>query len=136
MVIRKLPKVLDFTHKMNICISYGAIASITKDNGSRQYDASVTMNTSSLDFTAVQNMAVYLSTNMKYDLDDYNCTDYALQVFNSVRNNPLVVPDWVVQSSGTNYGTIPNGVYKLLNGMQDTNVTMGTTTSPSSTPCK
>jgi hypothetical protein len=52
-------------------------------------------------------------------LNDYNCTDYAVGVFNQVMpfNNQLNVPDHIWMT-GVNYKTTPNSLYKTLKQMK------------------
>lgn len=89
------------------------------DNSGHEYNASLTMNNvSEANFNAAKSTALSKSTN-QYDLNDYNCTDYALDVFNAGRtNNKITLSDWLINSpAGTppyyyppttlNYGTIP-----------------------------
>ncbi|MGN6490986.1 MAG: hypothetical protein ACTHLE_03240 [Agriterribacter sp.] len=99
------------------------------DNKGHEYNASLTMpNISEASFNAAKNTALTKAAS-QYDLNDYNCTDYALDVINAARTNKLVVTDWLVEgpagsppyyypSITFNYGTVPNGLYKLLNQMK------------------
>ena len=72
-------------------------------------------NISQADFQTLENIAETLANSMKYDLNDYNCTNYALDVFNSIEplNSQIVVPDWIGPYTGINYGTTPNGLWKV-----------------------
>jgi hypothetical protein len=53
------------------------------DNGGRRYDASITKQLTEREFEAVKNKAIELSKK-KYNLNKYNCYDYAVEVFNSI----------------------------------------------------
>ena len=89
------------------------------NNGGHEYNASITMtNVSLIDFNAAMNLALSNST-LLYDLNDYNCTDYAVGVFNQVMpfNNQLNVPDHIT-GFGVNYKTTPNSLYKTLKQMK------------------
>jgi hypothetical protein len=99
-----------------------AIDSKLVDDGGHEYNASMEMtNISALDFQTLQNYAINKGTTLKYDLNDYNCTDYALEVFNSIRSTPLVVPDQITGGTGgNNWGTTPNGLYNVLNNLSAT----------------
>jgi hypothetical protein len=118
----------------NLSISMQAIASKTKDNGGRGYDASMTMNNiSAEDFQKAQNMAIFLS-NVPYDLNEFNCTNYALGIFNSIRDNPITVPDW--NEYNNNWGATPVGLFKVLSSMQsDGNIKIGASVSAPSQKC-
>lgn len=122
------------------------------DNKAHEYNASLTMtNISEASFNAAKNTALTKAVK-QYDLNDYNCTDYALDVMNAARTNKLNVSDWLVEGpAGTppyyypsitfNYGTVPNGLYKLLNQMklnaiEYDNIKIGTFSDASSKgPC-
>ena len=62
------------------------------------------------------------NSQLFYDLNDYNCTNYALDIINSIRPTPLVVPDDVVNLPITptgpfvtcNYHQTPNSLYRVL----------------------
>jgi hypothetical protein len=119
------------------------VQSKIKDDGveSHEYDASFTLpNISQLDFQTVENMAINLAGSQEYSLYNYNCTDYALQVFNSILvNNPITVPDWIGSFTGINFGTTPNGLYNTLVGMKtfapgvnNPNVSVGPKYAPAS----
>lgn len=80
-------------------------------------------NISVLDFNTVKNMAQNLENSMLYDLNDFNCTNYGLEVFNSIRpNNPVVVPKTInVLMNIVDYGITPNGLYLTLKDMENSN---------------
>ena len=57
--------------------------------------------------------------NSQYDINEFNCADFALNCFNSIRSSPLEVPDtW---RTVVYYGTTPNGIYEKLKDMKDNN---------------
>lgn len=61
------------------------------------------------------------SRNYKYDLDNYNCTDWALDVFNAAGGN-LQVPLSDIPGNYLSTGTrMPNGVYHKLREMKNSN---------------
>lgn len=103
------------------------VASQTVNDGGHEYNASVTINVSQADFTAAQNLATTYSTGSQYDLNDFNCSNYALNVFNSATTNDISVSDTYL--SGLNYGCTPNGLYNKLVQMKNggaSNVSTGT----------
>ena len=63
----------------------------------------------------------YLARFAKYDIDQYNCTDWALEVFNHVRSplNQLVIPKFDVPYSDIPDGSsTPQGLYLKLQEMK------------------
>ncbi len=131
-----------------LSISMAAVASKIVDDRGHEYNASITMdNISQLDFLSIKNLSLSLANSMSYDLDNYNCTNYALDIFNFIRpTNKLNVPDWIPQYydpftnrwvNGDNYHQTPNGLYKLLNSMNNnSSVQIGTFAAPiSHGPC-
>lgn len=110
-----------------------------EDDGAtqHQYNASYTVNLNQLDFERVMNSAKTYSA-LKYNLNSFNCTDYALAVFNAGldNNNQISVPDWI--PSTYNYGTTPTGLYKKIKEMKDAGKSGAATTTgnaPSSSNC-
>jgi hypothetical protein len=119
------------------------VSSKIGDDGvaSHEYDASIAMpSISKLDFQTVENMAVNLANSQQYSLYNYNCTNYALQVYNSIRvNNPITVSDWIGSYTGINFGSTPNGLYETLVSMKtlfpnanNPNITVGPKYAPAS----
>jgi hypothetical protein len=100
-------------------VGFHGVESKIVDNGGDEYNASITMtNVSLIDFNAAMNLALSNST-LLYDLNDYNCTDYAVGVFNQVMpfNNQLNVPVYIT-GFGVTYKTTPNKLYKTLKQMK------------------
>lgn len=58
----------------------------------------------------------------KYEMTGYNCTTYALSVFNQGRSTALYVPDTMGSLTGRNYGKTPNGLYEIISNMQANSV--------------
>lgn len=89
-----------------------------------EVNASISMdNISQLGFNAVKNLALGYVNSLQYDLDVFNCADYALDCFNFIRSSQIIVPDsqYPIGFPIINYGTTPNGIYKNLKEMKDTN---------------
>jgi hypothetical protein len=85
-----------------------------------EYNASLAMNNlTAVQFNTVLSTALTKSANL-YQLcgsSSYNCTNYALDVFNSVRmgsDGPIVVPDWYGQFTDFDFGKTPSGLYYVL----------------------
>ena len=84
------------------------------DDGHHEFNASLKMDVTPFNFRSAIGKMKELST-MKYDMDEFNCTDFALEVFNYIRN-PLEIPQYVIP--GGLYGTkTPQGLYNKLNEM-------------------
>ncbi len=78
---------------------FSPITSVLKDNGNREINASITMVITSDQFNAVKVGAINLC-NSSYSLDNSNCTDYALGVFNAARTNPLKIDPYIIREPG------------------------------------
>jgi len=123
------------------------LSSKVSDDGAvaHEYNGSLTMNgISALDFMTLEHEAENLANSMKYDIGDYNCTNFALDVFNSIRpTDPLQVPDWIGSYTGLDFGATPNGLYSLIksmeynkNGTRNFNVQIGVMRAPQAMgPC-
>ncbi|MFD0941841.1 hypothetical protein [Pedobacter boryungensis] len=97
-----------------LSLTTGPVGSKMNDNGAHDYDANISMSLTAGEFQLAISKALE-KRNMSYDIDKYNCTDYALDVFNAVRDvsNKIEVPNWV-GTLGYNYGKTPNGLYNRL----------------------
>ena len=90
----------------------------TVDNTGHKYDCSITMNLTADGFHTVINKMKSLSAVMPYSVVNYDCLDYGLEVFNSVRpGNPLRIPKvYSVSDPFSNIATGPK-LYALLDDM-------------------
>ena len=117
-----------------------AVSSKMVDDGSHEYNASLSMSISNIDFNAVKNLALSNST-LLYDLNDYNCTDYALECFNIVRPSPQQItidplPGWGIINSTPNMLYVKLKEMKLSNGPEAANIELGVLAAPLSYgPC-
>jgi len=94
------------------------VAGKTVDNAGHKYDCAITMNLSSYGFNTVIDKMKALSSVMPYSVVNYDCLDYGLEVFNSVRpGNPLVIPK--VYNPNDPFSNIATGpkLYVLLENM-------------------
>ena len=101
-----------------------AVKSKIRDNSDHEYDASITIDdVDSYSFNTAAYLAQYYSNGMHYDINDFNCTDFAIDVFNKARplDDQITVPDWTLNSVGVNCGTTPNGLYQILSSAKDNN---------------
>jgi len=90
------------------------VASKIEDNQFTKYNAALTAFNITYDqFSTFMQTAISLASH-SYDLNNYNCTNYAVDCFNSIRgpNNKLTIPDFIY--NGINYNTTPNKLYELL----------------------
>jgi len=107
------------------------------DDGLHESNASFTINVSSANFLAAQQDAVNYSMTRMYDLNDFNCTDFAIGVFNTGffggPGDYINVADKLTGSPVTlNWGTTPGELYKHLQGRSanDSRIQISNTTAP------
>jgi len=104
-------------------VLYTPVASKLVDNGGHKFNASLKMNLTSAQLHSVITEIENLS-NSSYDMDQYNCTDFALQVFNTVRpGNELTIPLYVLPGNTSSIKSkTPQGLYQqLMNMLEDGN---------------
>ncbi|WP_018615713.1 hypothetical protein [Segetibacter koreensis] len=102
------------------------------DNSEHEYNASLKMNLSAAQLQKTLDKMVELSRFVKYDVDEFNCTDFALDVFNATRiSNALEIPRYDIPGgtaiSGTN---TPQGLYNQLKSMQQQGIESDNITIP------
>lgn len=102
-------------------MTYAPTASKLVDNAGHEFNASLRM-----DITPAQLSTVLIRmqqwANANYDVDQYNCTDWALNVFNSVRTTPLEIPLYGIPDSPITLGSrTPQGLYNKLQQMKNSN---------------
>ena len=90
------------------------------DNFSHEFNASLNMNVTPEKFQQMLTHIEYLSNFIRYDIDEYNCTDFALDVFNYARGgNQLTIPKYDIPGGAAPFGTnTPQGLYQKLNAMK------------------
>jgi hypothetical protein len=90
------------------------------DDGGHEYNASLKMVFSPADLRSTLTEILYMK-NMKYDVDNFNCTDWALNVFNKSRTNKLEIPLYDIPGNVPSSGTqMPQGLYNKLKQMKAT----------------
>jgi hypothetical protein len=101
------------------------------DNAGHEFNASFFMNISPAQLSTALVRMQQLS-NANYDVDGYNCTDWALEVFNSVRPDRLRIPLYGIPNSPMTQGSqTPQGLYQQLQKMMNSghpekgNITIG-----------
>lgn len=101
-----------------------------EDPDFRRSNARYTITVNETAFNNARNMALNKSTK-PYDLNDYNCTDYAIDVFNTaLGGSGIVVPDSPIGF------TTPAGLYGKLSEMKTAGIpgiSLTQTNAPSST---
>lgn len=89
------------------------------DNGNHEYNCALKMNITPAQLNAILVKMQQLK-NTKYDIDNFNCTDWALDVFNKARTSPLVIPLYDIPGNVPSIGTrMPNGLYNKLREMKN-----------------
>ena len=93
------------------------------DNKGHEFNSSLTMDLTPEKFQHVLTHIQYLANFIKYDIDEYNCTDFALDVFNYQRGgNQLTIPLYDIPGGTAVNGTAtPQGLYQKLNLMKKAN---------------
>ena len=111
---------------------FSPVASSIKDNGAQEINASIAMGINESQFNTVRQNAIAWSQK-NYQLGDYNCSDYAIDIFNSVRTTPLTIPSFRIILPGNtnpwvptdpNYVTInksPQMLFLTLQEMKENN---------------
>ena len=82
------------------------------------------MNLTPEDFRKTLSHIADLAKYIKYDIDEYNCTDFALDVFNFTRlNSPIEIPKYDIPGGMTQKGTsTPQGLYVKLKSMKQAGI--------------
>jgi len=91
------------------------------DNADHEFNASLKMSLTPEQLQTIINEILYLAGSIKYDIDENNCTDFALHVFNSVRlGNAIEIPKYDIPGGMAPFGTsTPQGLYQKLSSMKE-----------------
>ena len=91
------------------------------DNAGHEFNASLSMNLTPEKFQSTLTHILYLSHFIKYDIDDYNCTDFALEIFNYRRgSDKLTIPMYDIPGGMAPTGTAtPQGLYIKLKASKE-----------------
>lgn len=92
------------------------------DNQGHSFNASYIVNLSAAQVQTAVTRILYLSHFVKYDIDDYNCTDWALDVFNATVSpaQELDIPRYAIPGGQAPNGTsTPNGLYRKLEELKN-----------------
>ncbi len=92
------------TQSISLLNPFGNVIGGIKDNGGHEINASIVMTINESQFTSIKTNSIAWSTK-SYSLAGYNCTNYALNVFNSMNSIPLVIDPLTVYlpNSGNTY---------------------------------
>ena len=90
------------------------------DNAGHEFNASLSMNLTPEQLQSTLVKIQYLANFIQYDIDDYNCTDFALEVFNHKRTgSQLEIPMFNIPGGNAPNGTAtPQGLYQKLLSMK------------------
>ena len=122
------------------------VPGILVDDSKHEYNAAIKIN---VDFSRLASVFFYIkkfSLKSRYDIDDFNCSDFAVTVFNLARpEKRLVIPKYKVPGGETAEGTTtPQALYlelkrRKLYGTDRDNIEIPNSkgyTFPSYLPCK
>ena len=95
--------------------SLANVTSAIKDDSGHEINASITLNVSESNFG---DLVTYVTNHApdNYNLTGYNCTDFALEAFNTMLSTPIIV-----NQSAFNSGHTPSGLYLALNNLKAAN---------------
>ena len=112
------------THGWKAILSNAPVEGKFVDNSNHEFNATLKMNVTPGEFNKTIQRALELSKYIKYDIDEYNCTDFALDVFNTTRlANPVLIPKYDIPGGMTSNGTnTPQGLFSKIKGMQQAGV--------------
>ena len=79
---------------------FAPVTSEIKDNGLQEINAGIEMDITENQFNAIKQNAITW-TSKNYQLADYNCSNYAIDIFNSVRTIPLIIPGYQIILPGS-----------------------------------
>lgn len=87
------------------------------DNGGHEYNARYTISVTNAQFQAALN-AVQTYSSYDYSITTFNCTDFALEVFNAAGGD-LYIPKYQIPGfpNGTTGSNTPQGLYNKLDQM-------------------
>ena len=91
------------------------------DNAGHEFNASLKMSLTPEELQSIINEMLYLKNSIKYDIDENNCTDFALHIFNFVRpGDPILIPKYDIPGGMAPTGTnTPQGLYQKLFSMKE-----------------
>lgn len=107
---------------LKILLTTAPVPGIFADDRRHEFNAAIKMNLNAEQFNRTIAYMNELSKRIRYDIDDYNCTDFALEIFNFNRTgNAIEIPKIEIPGTTTNnpYGSnTPQGLYLKLAEMK------------------
>ncbi|MFT4155136.1 hypothetical protein [Parafilimonas sp.] len=98
----------------------GPVPSKMVDNAGHEFNASLTVNIDATHFQNALNEIQYQSKS-RYDIDNFNCTDFALSVFNLAAYEPLEIPQYHIPGGMMGeLSNTPQGLYIELSDLSKT----------------
>lgn len=91
-----------------------------EDNTGHEFDASYELEITPAQLETGVTRMLHLDQFVQYDIDDYNCTDWAIDVFNHIvqPDQRLIIIKYYIPGGMTPYGTsTPQGLYTKLRSM-------------------
>ena len=102
-------------------VTYAPTAGKLVNNEHHEFNASLKMDLTPAQLVSVLTRIQQLA-NLNYDVDEYNCTDWALDIFNRVRNDKVEIPLYGLPGSPlTQHTRTPQGLYHKLQQMVNSN---------------
>jgi hypothetical protein len=103
-------------------ISLSNVSSMIVNDQGHDYGSSYTISVNENQFQNALNQAIKLS-NKDYNLSNFNCTDFALGVFNSGGGNlqvtPFTIPPTFMNPFSVNINSSPTSLYNSIQNLQN-----------------
>ena len=118
---QSISQIFGFTAQKPLAAITGSnpVASKIVDNSGHKYNGLLRMSISPAELQTMISEIEFLAPRMAYSITNYNCVDFALQVFNTVRGlNPLVIPKFPIPGQSFSSSNTPEGLYRLLENME------------------
>ncbi|TKK64719.1 hypothetical protein FC093_21975 [Ilyomonas limi] len=113
-----------------------SIDSKVVDNAGHEFNASLTLTVNNSQFQAALNK-VQAIAGYDYNITTWNCTDFALSVFNAASSSPLTIPQFPIPTSTyplpttVTLSNTPQGLYYQIQALQASgNTSYGTADVP------
>lgn len=94
------------------------VRSIIMNNSGREYNASIELQLNAEEFEKAQQQVITLSER-KYNLNKYNCYDYALDLFNSIAGSNVLPKTYVKYPFIYGRGGSPCSLYRDLEKLKE-----------------
>lgn len=101
---------------------FDQVNSVIKEDNLHEYNAKISMNLNEAQFQYFMNYSYNLSIlKNQYNIQSYNCVNYALDCFNSVRNIGSKINADNVSITDQFNGKTPSSLYRRLESMKNNN---------------